>query len=61
MLRATGETDLQRSLLKLHQNILGHKMYIHGGTGNGTKAESRKVMFTKEISVYQLFLTGQVK
>lgn len=37
--RATGANDLQTALQSLWKNITGSKMYIHGGTGNGTNAE----------------------
>lgn len=39
VVRATGSKDLQEALNSIWKNILASKMYIHGGTGNGTQAE----------------------
>lgn len=39
IIRATGATDLKEAIVSLWSNIVGCKMYIHGGTGNGTPAE----------------------
>lgn len=39
VVRATGANDLKEAIDSLWTNIVGCKMYIHGGTGNGTFAE----------------------
>lgn len=39
VIRATGAKDLGGGINKLWESIVSGKMYIHGGTGNGTKAE----------------------
>jgi DUF1680 family protein len=39
VVRATGEDSLKRGLSHLWENVTTHKMYIHGGTGNGVPAE----------------------
>ena len=39
VVRALGADDLKNAINKLWQSVVGKKMYIHGGTGNGTHAE----------------------
>lgn len=53
VLRATGARDLKNGLDKLWQSIVGGKMYIHGGTGNGTKAEQHGEMY--DLPVYPTY------
>lgn len=49
VVRATGAEDLKESLFKLWESIVKGKMYIHGGTGNGTKAEQHGDMYDLPI------------
>jgi len=37
--RATGADDLRAAMFALSSNVVGRKMYLTGGTGNGTTAE----------------------
>lgn len=39
VLRATGAADLDTAVMSLWRSVTSRKMYIHGGTGNGTPAE----------------------
>lgn len=39
VIRATGAQDLTRAIFSIWKNITSSKMYVHGGTGNGTEAE----------------------
>lgn len=39
VVRATGADDLRAAMEALWGNVTAHKMYLHGGTGNGSKAE----------------------
>lgn len=50
VIRATGANDLQGGIDKLWGSIVSGKMYIHGGTGNGTKAEQHGQMYDLPIS-----------
>ncbi|MCB1132880.1 MAG: glycoside hydrolase family 127 protein, partial [Verrucomicrobiae bacterium] len=39
VVRSTGAEDLRTAIDALWRNVTAHKMYIHGGTGNGSPAE----------------------
>ena len=39
VLRAEREKRLNDAMMRLWHNVTGRKMYLHGGTGNGTHAE----------------------
>jgi uncharacterized protein len=47
--RATGANDLKTALHSLWQDVVSSKMYIHGGTGNGTTAEQHGHAFDLPI------------
>ncbi|WP_215224758.1 glycoside hydrolase family 127 protein [Echinicola shivajiensis] len=39
VVRAKGSDDLKEALMAIWENVVSSKMYVHGGTGNGTHAE----------------------
>lgn len=47
--RATGADDLKNALNRLWNSVVESKMYVHGGTGNGTKAEQHGRPFALPI------------
>jgi DUF1680 family protein len=49
VVRATGSRDLMVALDSLWHNLVGTKMYIHGGTGNGTNAEQHGLPYDLPI------------
>lgn len=50
VVRATGSYDLLNAVGQLWRSIVEGKMYIHGGTGNGTKAEQHGEKYDLPIS-----------
>lgn len=50
VVRATGAEDLTDGVNRLWKSIVQGKMYLHGGTGNGTKAEQHGQMYDLPIS-----------
>ena len=43
LVRTLGDKSTRRALDSLWQNVVGRKMYVHGGIGNGTRAEQHGV------------------
>lgn len=50
VLRAYNEFHLNRAIFQLWENIVHKKMYLHGGTGNGTPAEQHGEDYELPIS-----------
>ncbi|WP_215224759.1 glycoside hydrolase family 127 protein [Echinicola shivajiensis] len=50
---ATGDKELEKAMHSLWDNIVGKKMYIHGGTGNGSSAEQHG--FDYDLPIYPTY------
>ncbi|RGD82547.1 hypothetical protein DW706_04475 [Bacteroides caccae] len=50
VIRATGAGDLTSGINRLWKSIVQGKMYLHGGTGNGTKAEQHGEMYDLPVA-----------
>ncbi len=53
VVRATGAQDLGNALDHLWRSVAGKKMYLHGGTGNGTEAEQHGLDY--DLPVYPTY------